>query len=163
MLPRLPFAALFALLLLAAAPQARAQTTVEVGPRAGLEINDPEALVLGGDLRVDAATLPFQVQGTFDYYLDSSDAYRFTANGLYEVRYENELFVPYFGPGLSVTRFADDTDVGLNVVGGAEFEVANLGFGAVRPFVQGSFVPLGGEVQPFQVTGGILFELGGGN
>lgn len=177
--------ALFALLFAAAPQAAQAQTTFELGPRAGFEVNDIESFVLGGDLRVSTVALPFQLQGAFDYYFVDDDdfrgvdasVYRFTANALYEVNFgENEVFTPYFGPGISITRLSveasddlpgdadfddSESDVGLNVVGGAEFEVANLGFGAVRPFVQAEFVPLGGDIQPFQVTGGLLFSLGG--
>lgn len=179
---RLPLAALFALALLAATPSAQAQTTFELGPRVGYEVDQINGFSLGADLRVSTTQLPFQINGTFDYYFTDDDqvvggagnptVLKFAANGLYEFSFEqNEVFTPYFGPGLSVISVSGDngddgddageTDVGLNVVGGAEFEAADFGFGTVRPFAQAEFVPLGGDVQPFQITGGLLFRLGG--
>lgn len=177
---RLSLSALVALLFLALAPQAKAQAEIELGPRVGLEANDIESLVLGGDLRVSTVALPFQISGAFDYYFpDDNDfagedpnVFRFTVNGLYELGVTNQVFTPYIGAGVSILRISrdvpddsniddSDSDVGLNIIGGAKFEVANYGFGAVRPFVQAEFVPLGGDIQPFQITGGILFRLGG--
>jgi len=179
-------AALLAVLLAAAAPQqqARAQAQIELGPRVGYEIEQLNELSVGADLRASAAALPFQVNGTFDYYFvseefDASDfddgderenafigaerGFRFTANALYEAGLDNQYFTPYFGPGLSVTRisyvdeFGDDstTDLGLNAVGGAEF-----GLGGLRPFVQAEFVLLG-DAEPVQLTAGLLFNVGG--
>lgn len=189
MTKRFLLSVLFALLLLAAPSPTQAQTTFELGPRVGYEVDQLEEVSLGADLRVSTVQLPFQLNGTFDYYFASDDfdiddfdegdereeaftgaenVFRFTANGLYQFGFDNQVFTPYAGPGLSVTRisysdesvdfFEDDantTELGLNVVGGAEFRLGNL-----RPFVQAEFV-VSGNAEPAQVTGGLLFNVGG--
>lgn len=169
------FTALLLLLALSAAPNdARAQAVIEVGPRVGYEIDDFEALTIGADVRVSTVTLPFQVNGTFDYYFADElagtdlNVFQITGNALYEFGINNQLFTPYAGPGLSITRVsfdsalpddsdfsASDTDLGLNLVGGAEFGVRNL-----KAFAQASFV-VGGSFEPVNITGGVLFGIGG--
>lgn len=181
-------AAFVALLLVFAAPQARAQAQIEIGPRVGYEIDDLQALSVGADLRVSTFALPFQLNAAFDYYfpedfddenfdpaedrdsefVGADNIMRFTANALYQAGINNQYFTPYFGPGLSVVRISrnedfinltdeDDsvTELGLNAVGGIEF-----GIGGLRPFVQAE-VGLLGDAQPTQITGGLLFTIGG--
>jgi hypothetical protein len=174
--------ALLALLLLAAAPQARGQAQIELGPRVGYEIDQLNAFALGGDVRVSTAALPVQLNGSVDYFfLDdasfsdnagnsveaSQNLLKFAVNGLFQFGIDNQYFTPYAGPGLSITRHPVDsdgqgvdlgsgseTDVGLNAVGGAEF-----GVGGLRPFVQAEFVLLG-DYEPVQFTAGLLFDVG---
>jgi hypothetical protein len=175
--------ALLALLLLTAAPQARGQAQIELGPRVGYEIDQLNAFALGGDVRVSTAALPVQLNGSVDYFfLDdasfsdnagnsveaSQNLLKFAVNGLFQFGIDNQYFTPYAGPGLSITRYSVDsdgqgvdlrsgseTDVGLNAVGGAEF-----GVGGLRPFVQAEFVLLG-DYEPVQFTAGLLFNVGG--
>jgi opacity protein-like surface antigen len=91
-------------------------------------------------------------------------------NGHYMIPTEG-TFSPYAGVGLGIVRSSQDevevdtpfgtqtfgggsnTDVGLNLVGGAEFET-----GSVRPFAQAQ-VSLGGDFTRFGITGGVLFSL----
>jgi opacity protein-like surface antigen len=174
---------LFALVLfvlpLLAAPQARGQAQIEFGPRVGYEIDQFDALTLGGDVRVSTAALPVKINGTVDYFFLDDDSFeasqrllKFAVNGLFEFGIDNQYFTPYAGPGLSVTRYSlnsdadidgpnvdfddgSETDVGINAVGGAEF-----GLGGLRPFVQAEFVLLG-DAEPVQLTAGLLFTVGG--
>ena len=165
-------AALFALLVLLAVPQTKAQAQIELGPRVGYDIDQLEELSIGADLRVSTIALPVQINGTFDYYLlgdeyGGLDVFRFTANGLYQFGIDNQYFTPYAGPGLSLTRLsinddgsfgnvnASETELGLNLVGGAQFSV-----GALKPFAQAEFV-VGGDYEPVQITGGLLFTISG--
>lgn len=166
------FIALFALFVLAAAPQAKAQAQIELGPRVGYDIDQLEELSLGADLRISSFALPVQINGTFDYYLlgdeyGGLDVFRFTANGLYQFGIDNQYFTPYAGPGLSLTRLSIDddgsfgnintseTELGLNLVGGAQFSI-----GTLKPFAQAEFV-VGGDYEPVQITGGLLFTISG--
>ena len=159
-----PIASLALLFLVAAVPQAQAQAQIEIGPRVGYEIDDIEALTLGGDVRVSSFVLPVQINGSVDYFFLDEGTYgdasllKFAVNGLYQFGFANQLFTPYAGPGLSITRFSNgnsETDLGLNAVGGAEF-----GFGALRPFAQAELVLLG-DTEPVQITAGLLFTIGG--
>lgn len=166
------FAALLLFLAMSAAPNAaQAQAQIEIGPRVGYEVDELEALSIGGDIRASTVALPFQINGTFDYYfLDEDDfggvdvnMFQLTLNGLFELGINNQVFTPYFGPGISLTRvsadagpFEDsDSELGLNLVGGAEFGLGNL-----RPFVQAQFT-VGGDIEPVSVVGGLLFSIGG--
>ena len=181
--------ALLAVLLAAAAPQqqARAQAQIELGPRVGYEIDQFDALTLGGDVRVSTAALPVQINGTVDYFFlddvsqdfgngDSFEAsqrlLKFAVNGLFEFGIDNQYFTPYAGPGLSVTRYSlsSDADIdGQNVdfdddsetdVGLNAVGGAEFGLGGLRPFVQAEFVLLG-DAEPVQLTAGLLFNVGG--
>ncbi len=163
---------LFSLLLtfglLFGAQRAQAQAQIQVGPRVGYELNDYEALSVGADVRISTLALPVQINPTFDYYfLDDSDfggvdvsLIQFAANALYQFGFNNQVFTPYAGPGLSYSRFSaeaggfdgSESDIGLNLVGGAEFGVGNL-----NAFAQAEFV-VGGDAQPVKVVGGLLFS-----
>ena len=160
----------FALCAFAFAPQtAQAQTQLEIGPRLGYELDELEALSVGADVRASTVALPFQINGTFDFYFPDEDdfggdisLFQLTLNGLFEFNVNNQVFTPYFGPGLSLTRISaeagpfenSESELGLNLVGGAEF-----GFGNLRPFAQAQFT-VGGDIEPLLIVGGLLFRLG---
>lgn len=165
------FSLLLTLGLLFGAEQAKAQAQIQLGPRVGYDIDDLESLSVGADVRISTLALPVQINPTFDYFfMDDAEndlgddvgrqGLQFTANALYTFGVSNRVFTPYAGPGVSYTRLsydgdfdADDvSDVGLNLVGGAEF-----GVGPLRAFGQAEFV-VGGEVQPVKVVGGLLFN-----
>ncbi|PSQ82508.1 MAG: hypothetical protein BRD44_07995 [Bacteroidetes bacterium QS_7_67_15] len=179
--------ALLALLLLAAAPQARGQAQIELGPRVGYEIDQLNAFALGGDVRVSTAALPVQLNGSVDYFfLDdasfsdnagnsveaSQNLLKFAVNGLFQFGIDNQYFTPYAGPGLSITRYSVDSDAdidgqGMDLGSGSETDVglnavggAEFGVGGLRPFVQAEFVLLG-DYEPVQFTAGLLFDVGG--
>lgn len=60
------------------------------------------------------------------------------------------------GTGIGTTSSeaggVSDTDLGLNLVGGVEFEV-----GSIQPFVQSQFTI--GDLDRFGITGGLLVAL----
>lgn len=155
---------LFALLLLAAPQQADAQTSVEIGPRIGIDAGDIEELFIGAEGRIITDALPVVLSPAFDFYfvdsgVDGVDQSIFTIdfNALYEFGVDNQAFTPYAGGGLGIVRASSDpgdssTDAGLNIVGGARFETGNL-----KPFVQAK-INVGGDFTLFGVMGGLLFS-----
>ena len=155
---------------------AEAQTSVKFGPRLGIPVGDVSDiggnLYLGADARFDTDALPVVLNPSVDFYfvdevegtsVDQS-VFAIDLNALYEFGVDNEAFTPYAGGGIAITRFSvdddgvfpgdpDETDVGLNVVGGARFPL-----GSVEPFAQLNAV-VGGDIDRLGLTGGILFSL----
>lgn len=169
--------ALLALFLLAVPQQADAQTSIEVGPRLGIDLGDLEEFFIGADGRITSDALPVIINPAFDYYFVSSgvdgvdvSAFTIDINALYEFGIDNQTFTPYAGGGLGIVRFsssteavdtpfggfggvsASTTDVGLNLVGGAKFEAGNL-----QPFAQAK-INVGGDFTLFNLMGGLLFS-----
>lgn len=158
---------------LAPAP-VQAQATIQVGPRLGVpigDLSDGASLFLGAEGRVKSPALPVVPNASFDYYLtddiEGVDSYSLIAidlNVLYEFGVSNQAFVPYAGGGLGILRTStetsaggqtfsgSDSDVGLNLVGGARFSA-----GAVDPFVQLN-ATLGGDGERIGLAGGLLFS-----
>jgi len=155
---------------------ADAQTTVKLGPRLGIPVGDVEDiggnLFLGVDARVQTDALPVVLNPSIDFYLVDEvegtsvdrSVFMIDLNALYEFGVDNEVFTPYAGGGIAITRFSvddegvfpgdpDETDVGLNVVGGARFPL-----GGVEPFAQLNAV-VGGDVDRLGITGGLLISL----
>lgn len=120
-----------------------------VGPRIGLPIELP------------ATSLTFN--GSFDIYfpdVDGADVTYWELNGnvVYNFELPESTVEPYAGGGLSVDHIdvegvGDDTDVGLNVLGGLRFPQA-----AIVPYLEAKFVLGGGE--HFALTGGLMFPIG---
>lgn len=139
-----------------------------MGPRATIDVGDIEEFTIGGDVRYDLSQVdaPIQLSGALDFYFAEEDVTIFTVdlNGHYVFPTEGTIS-PYAGAGLGITSVsvdvdtpsgsfgADDSDVGLNLVGGIEFQA-----GSVRPFAQGQFT-VGGDFDRFGLTGGVLFAL----
>ncbi len=134
---------------------------------------DVSGLALGLDLRLSSAGLPVQINPTFDFYVLSKEEFdrftlwRITTNALYEFGSQNVAFTPYVGPGVSFTRSSFEfqpglsdaevnTDIGLNIVGGAGFDA-----GPAKLFIQGEYVVFG-DFKPFGVSVGALFNFDGG-
>lgn len=104
--------------------------------------------------------------GTFDYFFPDIEGYNYfevNANALYSLPLAGITgFRPYVGGGLNIARgsldidlpeglgdiSASDTELGLNLIGGAEF-----GIGRIRPFAELRAQIAGGE--QFVLTGGI--------
>ena len=163
---------------LAAWAQMESESSFKVGPRATVALNDISEFggdfAIGGDVRYDLSgnvDAPIHLSGALDFYFvedqtvgtlpdqsGGSDASAFTVdlNGLYVFQTEG-AFSPYAGAGLGIVRTSvsslSDTDVGLNLAGGAEYEA-----GLIRPFAQAQF-SLGGDFTRFGITGGVLFSL----
>lgn len=167
-------AALFLFVGLAVPLSTQAQTGVALGPRLGIpvgDLGDASSVFFGADLRITGESLPVVPNASFDYYMTDSDNVSYMAidlNALYEFGIDNQAFVPYAGGGIGITRSSfdavstgggvtvsasgSDTDVGLNLVGGARFPV-----GSVQPFAQLNAV-LGGTGQRLGLAGGLLFS-----
>ena len=160
---------------------AQAQTKIELGPRIGLDIDDVEEFFVGVDARFSPASLPVQINLTFDYYfVDDVPFFRefvnisliqIGINALYQFEIEDQGFTPYAGAGLAITRssvetsfeefafgdtqFSDtDTEAGLNLIGGTTF-----GSGSLKPFAQLQLTL--GDAEFVTIGGGLLFRVGG--
>ena len=173
---RLSFATIVVALLFLALPTQDAHAQVKLGPRVVLSVGDISDaggdFGIGADIRFLAGDLPVTFNGVFDYYFvdDEFDQglsiFTIDFNALYMFGIENEAFTPYAGGGLGITRLSADeiqtgtgtfdpsqTEVNLNIIGGAEFPLDSF-----TPFVQAQF-GVGGDVDRFNIAGGLLFNL----
>lgn len=136
---------------------------------------------VGAQARFDLAGLPITINPSADYYfndLDDTSVLQFNADVLVPFGPSNAVFNPYAGLGLAVTNVSfdpdtplvgnllteEETNLGLNVVGGA-----TLGNGPVQPFAQAritlgnhlAFLNEDGEGGPgYALMGGLLFRIG---
>ena len=162
-----------ALFLVSAAPlSASAQSdgggTFKIGPRLTLDLGDISdaydgTVALGGDARYKPSSFPVGGSAAFDFYFagDNFTVYTLDFNALYPIETE-AAFSPYVGAGIGYTNVSIDTDTqlgsfggsdtGINLVGGAEFEV-----GSLQPFAQAQITL--GNLTRFGITGGLLFSL----
>jgi len=173
---RLSFATILVALFFLAVPAQDANAQVKIGPRVGIDVGDDlDSPFIGAEVRFLAGDLPVTFVGSFDYYFIDDEtitfggqtveadnsAFTLDFNALYMFGIDNEAFTPYAGGGLGITRGSTDfngesesnTEVNLNVVGGAEFPLD-----AVTPFVQAQF-GIGGDFERFNIAGGILFNI----
>lgn len=164
---RLSFATIVVALLFLAIPTQEAQAQVKLGPKVTLSVGDISDFggdfAIGADVRFLAGDLPVTFNGVFDYYFadDPFNVFTIDFNALYMFGIDNEAFTPYAGGGLGITRLSTDsefsdfsqTEVNLNIVGGAEFPLDSF-----TPFVQAQF-GVGGDVDRFNIAGGLLFNL----
>ena len=164
---RLTFVLVFGVFVFVGLHEAQAQAQIEIGPRIGFDLaGDVEEFFLGADGRVDLATLPVLLNGTFDlYFPDNFDFWQLSFNALYEFGIANQAFSPYAGGGIGISRVSFDndlgqfgiddgeTDIGLNIIGGATF-----GFGNLKPYAQAQITI--GDVDLFSIAGGLLFSIG---
>ncbi|MFB6230376.1 MAG: outer membrane beta-barrel protein [Salinibacter sp.] len=151
------------------------EATIKIGPRIGLpvgDLSDAGTLFFGAEGRADLGDLPVVANASFDYYLtdiENTTYFAVDLNALYEFGIENQSFVPYAGGGLGITRVSfetqgvdipgggtvggtssSETEIGLNLVGGARFPV-----GSIEPFAQLNITL--GDTQRVGITGGLLF------
>lgn len=163
----------------AAAPAARADTGIQVGARAGVQLLDDEelryegAFALGADARFGFELSPLIVNVTFDhFFIKDRTLFQVSANALYDLPVGLSFLYPYLGVGVGASRFAlpeasgppvmggdsNGTRLGMNLLGGVRFE--HVALPVVRPFAQvmGSL----GPIDLFTIVGGVLFELAGG-
>ncbi|PSQ96542.1 MAG: hypothetical protein BRD55_06175 [Bacteroidetes bacterium SW_9_63_38] len=147
--------------LLGTAP-AQAQTDFRLGPRLGADFGDADVLFIGADARIDTPALPVTINPTFDvYFIDPGSLVSISGNALFSFGVVNQVFDPYAGGGLGVYRFGfenagSSTDIGLNFIFGAEFEV-----GSLQPFAEAQVSPVFTEntATLFSLKGGVLFDL----
>lgn len=161
--PRLLSAILFIAFLAASTHSAHAQ--FDVGPRLGYDL-EAEALHIGAEARfaLDALDFPVKIKPSIDYFfVDGFTLITFDANGIYEIALDEGSLIPYVGAGLGISYWSfdsefegigidgSDTNVGLNLLGGAVF-----GAGSLRPFAEARF----NTDDLFTLTGGLLFQMG---
>ncbi len=141
--------------LLTAAPSS---AQVHLGPQ--ISLADDADVGIGARL---VAGVPqyrgVEFAGSFDVFFPDGDADYWELNG--NLIYNFEIpdagaFRPYAGGGLNIARIDppvgdSDTDLGLNVLGGAKFPNE----GPVTPYLELRAEIEGGE--QFVITGGILF------
>lgn len=97
---------------------------------------------------------------TFDYFFpDGFDFWEITGNGVYDISTSGSAS-PYVGAGITFARYsvsagalgsASDSEVGLNLLGGARFKPT----GNVQPFVEARFQIRDGS--QFVLSGGVFF------
>ena len=148
----------FALGLALSPSAAAAQTHVAAGPRLGFDVANVEEMLIGVEARIGHADLAIEVQPALDVYLAEQGSFvTLSANVLYLVPVDDARFTPYTGAGLGFSFYdvdgTDQSDTGLNLVGGVRFPT-ELAF---TPFVQ-TQVTLG-EVDLIAISGGVLFDL----
>ena len=161
------FAFLFALSLAIAPPVSNAQDLdFKLGPRVSLDVDDIDEFGVGADVRAAIGDTPVQIHGAFDWYFADDPLTIFTvdANGVYMFDLEDQNITPYAGGGLGITRFdldttnggfgvsASTTEIGLNLVGGAELDLDGT-----LPFAQLQFTT--GTPGRLALSAGILFDI----
>jgi hypothetical protein len=152
------FFLLLAVFLIGSTASATAQS-IDLGPRFGVDVDTVNEAYVGLEARITAPVLPVTLNPGFDvYFVGGGDSFfTFDANVLLPLGIDNQLFTPYTGAGLVVTREANgaaDTSAGVQVLAGAAF-----GFGNLRPFVQAK-ASFGASPDLASLSGGLLFRLG---
>jgi len=154
---------------LTAQAQMESESAFMIGPRVTLDLADISdaydgTFAIGADARYKNSEFPVQGNAAFDFYFaaDNVTVYTIDLNVTYPFQ-TSGAFTPYLGAGLGFTNVSVDTgtqfgsasgnDTGLNLVGGAEFQVES----SFTPFVQGQFTV--GDLDRFGITGGLLFTL----
>jgi len=140
--------------------QAQSNLNVKIGPRVTVDVADIDRTAIGGTFRVLTGNAPLQASGAFDVYLSEGDATIFTVdvNAHYLINLHQQWFSPYAGLGGGLMRvsgqegFGSETDLGFNLVGGAEVDL-----GVVTPFVQ-SQLTLGSTFDRLGFSAGLLFN-----
>ena len=158
--------AALAVLPLAVATPAQAQTQWSLVPHLGFNIDNDE-LYLGANARIELPSAPVTLNPGFDWYpfigSQNVDASLFVIDldVLYHLKAQS--IEPYVGGGLFWSRSsvnvpgfgsASGTDVGLNLKGGAVFRP----LGKLRPFAEGVIAISGGSA--LLLKGGFLFSMG---
>lgn len=146
-------------------PLAQAQEVdIEVGPRIGYDLGDVEELFIGAEGRFHIEDFPVTLSPAFDYYFTESgfSLVAFHANALYPFELEENDILPYAGAGLGLMRTSvdldelgsfSDTEIGLNLVGGAQMDMDDF-----TPYAQAN-INVGGDATLFGLTVGVLFGL----
>ena len=130
-----------------------AQVKTQVGPRVGFDLNDVEAFLVGGELRLEVETLPIDFNAVFDYYFKSNyDFWQLSFNALYPIA-PTETVRPYVGAGLGFAGADASSLLGVNILGGAIFTIGKL-----RPYAQLQLTA--GNPDLLAISGGLLFNIG---
>ena len=140
----------------ASATDLRAQgPDISFGPQ--LSLAEDADVGLGGRLVFGLPRAPVSIWGSFDLFFPDGpvDYWEFNANASYDFHLPTTpTVVPYAGGGINLAHvsagIADDTDAGLNLLGGVRFPLPS-----VVPFFELRIELGGGEM--FVATGGVLF------
>jgi len=141
-----------------------ASATAQVGVAPQVSWADDTDVGIGGRLTLRLPTqLPLEVTGAFDFFFPDEDVidtyWEANANVNYLVQTVQSLFVPYVGAGLNVARLetasADDTQIGLNLLGGVRYAGT-----PATPYGEVRFEVDGGEQVVFTV--GLIVNVGPG-
>lgn len=151
----------FLLLATLAVPVDEANAQFQLGIRGGYDLDVDEALI-GAEARfgLNNPSFPLIIAPAFDYFFTDDvggrerSFYALDLNLLYPFGINNQTFTPYAGAGLGI-GLGDlvDTDLGVNLLGGATF-----GFGNIRPYVQAR-LKFGADRDLASLQGGVLFSL----
>lgn len=142
-----------------AVDDATAQPRVDMGPRVGFDMANVEELLIGADVRIAHSELAIEFQSALDVYLPANGSFTtLSANVLYPIPVEDgSRLHPYAGGGLGISFYdtggTNQSDAGLNLVGGARFPTS----GALTPFVQTQITL--GTVDLIALSGGVLLSL----
>lgn len=164
-------AAFVVTLLFVSSSFAQVGPNIKIGARLGTDVaGDIEEEFIGVDARIGLPSLPVVINPAFDFYFtpDAYDFFQFSVNALLELNTPALPNVaPYAGAGLGISRIstadvdtpfgnfsASDTDIGLNLVGGA-----SLSAGSFTPFAQLQLTL--GSPDLVTVAIGILFNVSG--
>lgn len=159
---------LTALFLVVALPsETKAQTSLQLGPRVGMDIGDIEDPFLGIDARITSTDFPVVINPTFDYYLvgEGRTFWSLSGNVLYPFGAEEHRFSFYGGVGLGIYRFSVEasapdlpfrggsTDIGANFLVGTMISAE-----ALTPFAGLKYTTVFADGSPtlFGLKGGIL-------
>ena len=145
---------------------AQAQTTWDLAPHLGLNLDNDE-LFLGGSARITLPTAPVKLNPGIEFYpfIGSAnvDVSLFVVN--FDVLYDltAKSVEPYGGGGLFWSRtsvtvggtIVSDSDIGLNLKGGLVFGVPGS---PIRPYGEGVLMLSSGSA--LLLKGGFLFAIG---
>lgn len=172
---------ILALALVVVAVPSKAQVAIDLGPRIGYDLGgDTDALFIGAGAVFGIPDFPIDIGVAFDYYFVgddtfggggfgsvdvSSSMFQLSVNALYDFVLEDMDFVPYAGAGLGISRIStsvsgggvsmsdSSSDTGINLIGGARFDMGN-----VYPFAQAQFTI--GDLDLFTLAAGVLIPIG---
>lgn len=153
--------------LLALPAETTAQTSIQIGPRVGIDIGDIEEPYAGIDVRISSEQLPVIINPTFDYYFvgENRTMWSLAGNILYPFGLEERPVTFYGGVGLGMYRFSAEGDFSSGPFRegttdfGANFLFGTMVFsGTFTPFAELNYTPIFSEGSPslFGVRGGIL-------
>lgn len=156
-------------LVLALPSEAQPQTSLQIGPRVGMDVGDIEEPFVGLDARITSVRLPLVINPTFDYYFvgENTTFWSLSGNLLYPFGADDRAFTFYAGAGLGIYRFSVEgnvpnlpfregtTDVGANFLLGTM--ISSRPF---SPYAALRYTPIFSDGSPtlFGLEGGILIR-----
>lgn len=147
------------------------QAQISIGGQVSWGDDSDLGLGARGTFRLPTKAAPLEIIGTVDYFFPGDVAgldltyWEINANLVYLFRVPAPIVTPYAGAGLNLAHASidggtpgvelSDTQLGLNFLGGAKFNV-----GSVTPFGELRMEFDGGD--QFLISAGVLFSVGPG-